>query len=705
MSEQKRKTIRDWDPDQPVVREESIDFVLAKTAGSLLKLQIADMDLDGYDEMCLVPVQTGCLRPYFCNTFEESGMLCVDLGDLEQMTGERPVKFRLALAARKGTDVTFYNLKCRDEKYMPVKQIVSDKRQNFFDLLWRRQTENKEMICLAYYNEKRQLMISVRDKREQYMPQVTNELLRVKFCGPKLVMEAECYDIGLPYTGFVLVYRSQLDRDKTEYFVPGESRKLPNGKIRLKGETDIRNVPLQMLYWDIHTAAEWDGFRYPIPMKTDRYQMYRYYETVLDHYSYKFDDGNIVFAYFTKGNSVALRYRQQIEQDTIKFRLKEKIALVLHKALKPYWDRKNIYLVYEKNSYMAQDNGYYFFQYCMEHHVEKDADRKILYLIDPKSPDYPKLAPYQDHVLKFGSIRHMIYLKSARLLISSETKDHAYIWRSMGSRIRHIIPMKKLVFLQHGVTAFKKNDFLIDAGKTEGWEMFVVTSEQEKNIIAGYYPEEKIAVTGFSRWDVLEDKSEGKNQILLMPTWRNWLDDVDDKTFRQSEYFKNYQSFLADPRLKKMMEQYDINLVFYIHPKFRDHIRLFHDLNDDRIRLVAFGEEPLNELMMRSKMLITDYSSVSWDMFYQKKPVLFYQFDIDDYNETAGSYIDLKTQLFGERAETPDQLYQILEEALAHHMKLDPKYEAMYETAFAYHDRNNSKRIWDTIIHQVDPKK
>ena len=37
-------------------------------------------------------------------------------------------------------------------------------------------------------------------------------------------------------------------------------------------------------------------------------------------------------------------------------------------------------------------------------------------------------------------------------------------------------------------------------------------------------------------------------------------------------------------------------------------------------------------------------------------------------------------------------------------MKLDKKYEAMYEKAFAYHDRNNSKRIWDTIIIKVDPK-
>lgn len=53
--------------------------------------------------------------------------------------------------------------------------------------------------------------------------------------------------------------------------------------------------------------------------------MYRYYETLFDHYSYKFEDGTIVFAYFTKGNSVALRYRQQIEQDTLGFRFREKL--------------------------------------------------------------------------------------------------------------------------------------------------------------------------------------------------------------------------------------------------------------------------------------------------------------------------------------------------------------------------------------------
>lgn len=297
----------------------------------------------------------------------------------------------------------------------------------------------------------------------------------------------------------------------------------------------------------------------------------------------------------------------------------------------------------------------------------------------------------------------MIYLKAARLLISSETKDHAYIWRSMGSRIKHILQHKKLVFLQHGVTAFKKNDFLVDPGKTDGWEMFVTTSEKEKAIIAQYYPEEKIKVTGFSRWDVLVDKSGNERQILMMPTWRNWLDDVDDASFLNSEYFSKYRSLLLSERLHRMLETYDAKMVFYIHPKFREHVMLFSNLDNERIRLVAFGQEQLNELMMECKMLITDYSSVSWDMFYQKKPVLFYQFDLDDYNETAGSYIDMEKELFGERTDNETELLDILESYLKIGMKLKPQYGEMLSDSFKYQDQNNSKRIWDAIITEVDP--
>lgn len=41
-------------------------------------------------------------------------------------------------------------------------------------------------------------------------------------------------------------------------------------------------------------------------------------------------------------------------------------------------------------------------------------------------------------------------------------------------------------------------------------------------------------------------------------------------------------------------------------------------------------------------MLITDYSSICWDFFYQKKPVYFYQFDINKFNKIRGSYVNIE---------------------------------------------------------------
>ena len=53
------------------------------------------------------------------------------------------------------------------------------------------------------------------------------------------------------------------------------------------------------------------------------------------------------------------------------------------------------------------------------------------------------------------------------------------------------------------------------------------------------YDDEEVVITGLSRWDVLEDKSKSKEkkEILLMPTWRPWLDDVPEEEFINSDYY------------------------------------------------------------------------------------------------------------------------------------------------------------------------
>ena len=47
---------------------------------------------------------------------------------------------------------------------------------------------------------------------------------------------------------------------------------------------------------------------------------------------------------------------------------------------------------------------------------------------------------------------------------------------------------------------------------------------------------------------------------------------------------------------------------------------------------------------------------------------MFYQFDLDKYNEAHGSYIDMKTELFGDRAETEEQLMELLKETVLNEM-------------------------------------
>jgi CDP-glycerol glycerophosphotransferase (TagB/SpsB family) len=101
--------------------------------------------------------------------------------------------------------------------------------------------------------------------------------------------------------------------------------------------------------------------------------------------------------------------------------------------------------------------------------------------------------------------------------------------------------------------------------------------------------------------------------------------------------------------------------------------------------------------MMECKMLITDYSSVCWDVFYQGKPIIFYQFDIETYNLTNGSYIDMDKELFGDRVFELDSLILTIEDYIHKDFKLPEKYAKMRLSSYKYIDTDNSKRICEEI--------
>ena len=497
----------------------------------------------------------------------------------------------------------------------------------------------------------------------------------------------------------VFRFRSKLQEERCGYNFEIKTVKIKKDLQYLDACLDLKNVDLKSLYWDVVVmfVNPETGERFEAAVSMTR--AYRLFTSFLYGGSYETGNGFFLYPYNTSSKKLAFQFREEGEYDHLGFRVKELTAFAAYYLLKPYWDSRHIQLVYEKFCMMAQDNGYYFFKYCMDHEEEKRQNNHIYYVITKDAPDRKKLDAYQSHLVDFMSIRHMIYMIAAELLVSTDTRNHLYAMRQRGSILKRYLRKKPLVFLQHGVTALKKVDFFYGKGKSGSCNLFVVTSDFEKKIVEDYfgYAEDEIVNSGFARWDVLEDKSEGLREILIMPTWRAWLENVTLEEFKESDYFHNYMALLNSPRFHCFLEKNDLLANFYLHSKFREFIQDF-SVESDRIRLIVFGEEPANELMMRCKMLVTDYSSVCWDVFYLDKPVVFFQFDRDKYMEAHGSYLDMDRELFGDCAQDVDGLLTYMERCADDHFIVRPEYEKMQKSFYKYFDDQNSRRICDAIV-------
>ncbi|WP_309232066.1 MULTISPECIES: glycosyltransferase [unclassified Bacillus (in: firmicutes)] len=317
-------------------------------------------------------------------------------------------------------------------------------------------------------------------------------------------------------------------------------------------------------------------------------------------------------------------------------------AIVAYKLFGSYFRRKKIWLIGERPD-TAQDNSYHLFTYIRKEHPEIP----IFYIIDKECNDYKNIENL-GNIIQFGSFKHTFYLLICNKTINSYSET-ANMYTEEYKHILKYYPewqQNKKIFIQHGVIGVSRVNHVLNKNRM-GYSLFVVSSQFEKDHIVKEfgYAEDEVIVTGLARWDALQDESKG-NEILLMPTWRSWIKTKEQ--LMESKYWKTYMSFLKSKKLHQILEEQDLTLTFFPHyqtQKFGAEMPVFHE----RIKVVKQGEETVQSLLKRHRLLITDYSTVSFDFAYMDKPVIFYQFDYDDfysrhYNEGP---IDHKQSLFG----------------------------------------------------------
>lgn len=481
---------------------------------------------------------------------------------------------------------------------------------------------------------------------------------------------------------------------------PFELKKKEKGQqLFYQAVIDLNQYELEIAFWDVTVEvedAEGETYEAILGGLSNRLKIW----LILFPRWTKTKDGHLIYPFVNGARQFTIQYRKYDKRyDSYAFIAKEYLALLCYFILKPYWDSKKIWLICEKFCTMAQDNAMFFFQYCMEQLPEKEK-KHILYVIDKKVPEYHAVEKYDTNVIQFMSFKYMIYLCAAEYLISTDAIRHFYIWDSPNSVYKVLYQARKhLIFLQHGVMGFKQCHRTYHKAGGNRVARFVVSSEYERTIIQEYfgYDREEIILTGLARWDVLENRASlEKKEILIMPTWRSWLEYASEELFRKSDYYQNYVSILQDERLQKLLEKHDMVLNFYIHPKFRDYISEFA-VKKERIHFIAFGQQPLNELLMSCNLLITDYSSVSWDVYYQEKPVIFYPFDLETYECVQGSYMDLEKDAFGDVVHSKEELFASLEKYVARDFKEEERQKERREYLLPLRDHKNSERIYREI--------
>ncbi len=330
----------------------------------------------------------------------------------------------------------------------------------------------------------------------------------------------------------------------------------------------------------------------------------------------------------------------------------------------------------------ARDNGYFFYKYLKDNHPEK----KVYFAISKSSPDYHKV---KEDAVEIYSLRYYWLLFTCEQYISTHVGE---VIRGL-YRFKNLTGIhKKMCFLQHGVTynyhpglcsgIFKPNIFI--CGAKPEYDFIHSKFKQNENVLK---------YTGFARFDSLHDITT-KKQILVMPTWRQNY----NTEFENSEYYKNWNELLNSKELAELLESNNIDLVFYPHFEVQKYINLFSS-GSKNIIIASFKDYDVQTLLKESAVLITDFSSVYFDFAYMKKPIIYFQFDREQFFKThyQRGYFDYETMGFGKVCKCSDEIVDEVNIILENDFKLDDEYLKRVEGFFPIHDSNNCERIYKVI--------
>lgn len=361
------------------------------------------------------------------------------------------------------------------------------------------------------------------------------------------------------------------------------------------------------------------------------------------------------------------------------------IVLLYEKKCQKYEESASV--LYEKLIDMGYDNAYFI------------VDKSI-----PAVQDLPE--KYKKNLIDKDSDQHLEYFFASNRFISTETIEHALQLRIANKYAQDKITRNTgdlmYVFLQHGPTYMislnmdlrngfrKKTDYKLH--KT------VVSSklEAEHFIERGGMTEDDLYITGMAKFD-RAFRHEGADRIVIMPTWRRWEMNQARDDISRTNYYKMmrlmYDSVPEDLKDK---------VIVLPHPLMAER---FEEISKNRSGRDAemcsriLVTDSYENVLRDTEVLITDYSSISYDAFYRGAKVVFYWAEKDEcmthYGENTKLMLDLDN-VFGPVAMNGEEIVAAVRDNYGKEQR--PDYLERYRRIIEFHDGKNTERIIEHLI-------
>ena len=364
----------------------------------------------------------------------------------------------------------------------------------------------------------------------------------------------------------------------------------------------------------------------------------------------------------------------------------------------------DLWIIQEKHT-EARDNGYHLFKYLREKHPEL----QVHYVITSDSPDYPKVSKY-NNVIEYESFRHFIYYVASKYSISSQPYGaipypSGWLYHKFSFLCRKD---QKVIFLTHGIQKDElSHEF--DFEKAHFSLICCAAKREQEFLIEAYgYSQKNAQLLGLCRFDNLYNNHCQKRQLLIMPTFRNYLVAADrtkkasndeNARFIISDFYEAYYSLLTDERILCASKRNNYSIVFYLHYSFQSYNDLFNTCANEVVMIADRINNDVQTLLMESSILVTDYSSVFFDFAYMGKPEVYFQFDEKEYRKGhyKKGYFDYERDGFGPVIKDLDKLIEYLIVLMENECPIEKRYLDRINSFFAFRDDHNCERTYEAI--------